>query len=62
MCSLVYFLCIFVFRPEYLAKEVLKVIKFAPNGTSWVIEGGEPAYEYSLPDRTTMKQNALPTE
>lgn len=40
----------------------MKVIKFAPNGTSWVIEAGEPAYRYVVPDRTTMKGNLLPTE
>lgn len=49
----------FCFRPEYLAKEAMNVIKFAPNGTSWVIEGGEPAYEYAPPHRSTMKNNTL---
>lgn len=47
------------FRAEPVAKEVIKVIKYAPNGTSWVIEAGEPAYQYVAPDRNTMKHNVL---
>lgn len=39
----------------------MRVIKSAPNGTVWVIEGGEPAYEYALPNRSTMKNNVLPS-
>nr|CAI5827583.1 unnamed protein product [Callosobruchus analis] len=47
-------------EPSFVAKEVTKVIKKAPHGTSWVIEGGDPAYQFIMPDRTTMKKNTLP--
>lgn len=48
------------FRPTDIAKEVMNVIKYAPNGTVWVIEGGEPAFQFVFPDRSSMKNNRLP--
>ncbi|KAG5880308.1 hypothetical protein JTB14_003707 [Gonioctena quinquepunctata] len=33
-------------EPDHVGKEMIKVIENAPNGTIWVVEGGEPAYEY----------------
>ncbi|KAG5883305.1 hypothetical protein JTB14_008592 [Gonioctena quinquepunctata] len=33
-------------EPDHVGKEMIKVIKNAPNGTIWVVEAGEPAYEY----------------
>ncbi|XP_057665466.1 15-hydroxyprostaglandin dehydrogenase [NAD(+)]-like [Diorhabda carinulata] len=46
-------------KPEHVAEEVMRVIKFAPNGTAWLIEGGEPAYEVIPIDRNTQKKNLL---
>lgn len=44
---------------DFVATEMVKLIQFAANGTVWIIEGGEPAYEYILPERETMKENKL---
>lgn len=38
----------------------MNVVRYAPNATVWIIEGGEPAYEFKIPDRNTMKGNRLP--
>lgn len=38
----------------------MNVIKYAPNGTIWIVEGGEPAFEFKFPDKSTMKNNLLP--
>lgn len=38
----------------------MNVIKYAPNGSVWVIEGGEPAFEFISPDKNTMTNNRLP--
>lgn len=46
-------------RPSEIAKEVMNVIKYAPNGTVWIVEGGEPAFEFIFPDKSTMKKNLL---
>ncbi|XP_074031995.1 15-hydroxyprostaglandin dehydrogenase [NAD(+)] [Leptinotarsa decemlineata] len=46
--------------PETAAKEVVEVVKYAPNGSVWVVEGGEPAYQYIFPEREEMKKNVLP--
>ncbi|CAH1116306.1 unnamed protein product [Phaedon cochleariae] len=43
---------------QFLAEEAVKVIKYASNGTIWVIEAG-PAYEYSAPGRETMKHMVI---
>lgn len=56
-CSVIIF-----FRPSQIAKEVMNVVRYAPNGTVWVIEGGEPAFEFVFPDRSTMKSNRLPVD
>ncbi|KAJ8928050.1 hypothetical protein NQ314_019420, partial [Rhamnusium bicolor] len=42
--------------PERLATEVIEVIKTAQNGTIWVVEGGEPAYQYIVPEKETMER------
>ncbi|KAJ8984318.1 hypothetical protein NQ317_012536, partial [Molorchus minor] len=47
-------------NPDHVAKELVKVIKYAPNGTAWVVEGGERGYEYSLPDRATIERKYIP--
>lgn len=51
-----------VFSPKIVAKEAMKVIQWAPNGTNWIIENGEPAYQYAPPNRSTMKHNVLPCQ
>lgn len=38
-------------KPEQVAPGVMKIIEKAPTGTVWVIEGGEPPYEYKMSDR-----------
>ncbi|KAJ8951965.1 hypothetical protein NQ317_003733 [Molorchus minor] len=45
---------------NHVAKELVKVIRCAPNGTAWIIEGGERGYEYSPPDRTTIVRKYIP--
>ncbi|CAH1115535.1 unnamed protein product [Psylliodes chrysocephalus] len=40
---------------EHVAAEMIKVLQNANNGTIWVIENGEPSYEYVLPKRQTFK-------
>lgn len=49
------------FRPEFLAKEVMKVIKYAENGTIWVVEGAEPAYEYVFSATPIKKKRVIPS-
>ncbi|XP_018566150.1 15-hydroxyprostaglandin dehydrogenase [NAD(+)]-like [Anoplophora glabripennis] len=41
-------------EPEYVAKEVTKLIQSCPNGTVWVVEEEQPPYEYVFPERETM--------
>ncbi|CAH1116305.1 unnamed protein product [Phaedon cochleariae] len=48
-------------KPETLAEQVMEIVKYAPNGSTWVVEGGEAAYEYIFPDRTEMKRNVIET-
>ncbi|CAH1979429.1 unnamed protein product [Acanthoscelides obtectus] len=48
-------------EPDHVAKEAMNILKKAPHGTSWVIEGGYPAYQFIMPDhRATMRNNILP--
>ncbi|XP_028134446.1 15-hydroxyprostaglandin dehydrogenase [NAD(+)]-like [Diabrotica virgifera virgifera] len=49
-------------KPEHVAQEAIKILKYAPNGTLWLIEGGEPCYEFIPADRFTQKGNFLKTE
>ncbi|KAJ8959630.1 hypothetical protein NQ318_021817 [Aromia moschata] len=39
--------------PEHLASEVVKLVTNGENGTIWVVEGGQPAYEFIIPERKT---------
>ncbi|KAJ8959629.1 hypothetical protein NQ318_021816 [Aromia moschata] len=48
-------------KPNHVAREVVKVIKAAPNATSWVVEGGEQAYEYSAPNREDIEKKYIPS-
>ncbi|XP_072393932.1 15-hydroxyprostaglandin dehydrogenase [NAD(+)]-like isoform X2 [Diabrotica undecimpunctata] len=45
--------------PDVLARHAMEVVKYAPHGSIWVIEGGEPAYQYIHPDKSSMKQNVI---
>lgn len=45
-----------------MGKESIPIMKHAPNGSIWVVEGGESAYEYLLPHRFTMKGNRITGE
>ncbi|CAG9832587.1 unnamed protein product [Diabrotica balteata] len=45
--------------PDVLARHAMEVVKYAPHGSIWVIEGGEPAFEYIHPDKSSMKQNVI---
>ncbi|CAG9854694.1 unnamed protein product [Phyllotreta striolata] len=47
-------------EPEHVANELVKVVKHAENGSVWVVEGGEPAFEYIPVDpRLQRKKNVL---
>ncbi|KAF7285585.1 hypothetical protein GWI33_010494 [Rhynchophorus ferrugineus] len=41
---------------EEVADGIVKVIKHAKTGSIWIIEGGELAHEYVIPNRLTMKK------
>ncbi|CAG9860861.1 unnamed protein product [Phyllotreta striolata] len=43
-------------KPEHVAEEMVKIVKDAPNGSIWVVEAGEPAFEFSLPKREIFKK------
>ena len=43
----------FIFRPESVAKAMMHVIEKGSNGSVWVAEGGQPVFEYHIPDRGT---------
>ncbi|XP_028134452.2 15-hydroxyprostaglandin dehydrogenase [NAD(+)] isoform X2 [Diabrotica virgifera virgifera] len=45
--------------PDVLARQAMEVVKYAPHGSIWVIEGGEPAYQYIHPDKSSMKHNVI---
>jgi len=38
-------------EPEQIVPGVMKVIEKAPSGTMWILEGGEPPYQYQMLDR-----------
>jgi len=42
--------------PEQVASAVVQVIEKAPSGTLWIIEGGEPPYQFSIPDRNNISK------
>ncbi|CAH0546264.1 unnamed protein product [Brassicogethes aeneus] len=42
--------------PEQCADGVIKALKIAPSGTMWVVEAGNPPYEYVLPNRETFNK------
>ncbi|KAJ8958786.1 hypothetical protein NQ314_006349 [Rhamnusium bicolor] len=46
-------------EPDYLAKEGIKIIKAGPPGTLWLVEGGEPAYEFVIPEREKIEKKYL---
>ncbi|XP_050296428.1 15-hydroxyprostaglandin dehydrogenase [NAD(+)]-like [Anthonomus grandis grandis] len=41
--------------PEEMVPDVMRVIEMAPSGTMWLMEGGEPAYQYEMVDREKME-------
>jgi 15-hydroxyprostaglandin dehydrogenase (NAD) len=45
----------FVCRPEHVAKGMIHLIKKGDNGSIWVCEGGEPAYEVRIPERQSLR-------
>ncbi|KAJ8923438.1 hypothetical protein NQ315_001997 [Exocentrus adspersus] len=44
---------------DHVAKEMVKIINAGPSGTIWIVEGGEPAYEYQLPQREQIARRYL---
>ena len=44
------------FRFEAIAEGFLKVIKEGENGSVWVAENGEPAYEVVLPEKKDLRK------
>jgi len=46
---------LFVGRPENVAKGMMHLITKGNNGSIWVSEGGEAAYEIHIPDRQTLR-------
>lgn len=47
------------FRPEDMAPHVMTVLEKAPSGTMWILEGGEPPYQFRLPNRFTEAKEFL---
>lgn len=43
-----------IFRPEFIGKEVINVIRKADSGTVWLIQGGEEARQVYFPGRYEM--------
>ncbi|XP_018566138.1 15-hydroxyprostaglandin dehydrogenase [NAD(+)]-like [Anoplophora glabripennis] len=43
-------------EPEHVAREGIKLIQSCPNGTIWVVENGQSAYQYVFPERETMQK------
>ncbi|KAH0998955.1 hypothetical protein HUJ05_008112 [Dendroctonus ponderosae] len=39
--------------PEDMAPHVMTILEKAPSGTMWILEGGEPPYQFKIPDRFT---------
>lgn len=39
-------------RPEHVAVNLIKIIEKAPSGTMWIVEDGEPAYKFEMPERS----------
>ncbi|XP_049940261.1 15-hydroxyprostaglandin dehydrogenase [NAD(+)]-like [Schistocerca serialis cubense] len=46
--------------PEHVAAAALHVLRAAPNGSVWVAEGGEPAYQLRFPHRTQLRAAERP--
>ncbi|KAG5893565.1 hypothetical protein JTB14_028332 [Gonioctena quinquepunctata] len=46
-------------RLDIVAQELVRMIKFAKTGTTWVVERDQPAYEFITPDRRTFINNSL---
>ncbi|XP_074025933.1 15-hydroxyprostaglandin dehydrogenase [NAD(+)]-like [Leptinotarsa decemlineata] len=44
---------------DVVAQELVRIIKFAENGTIWVVERDLPAYEFITPERETFRNNVL---
>lgn len=45
--------------PEQMADGMMTIIKKAPNGTMWVVEGGSKPFLFKIPDYTTMEKEYL---
>ncbi|XP_015515940.2 peroxisomal hydratase-dehydrogenase-epimerase [Neodiprion lecontei] len=41
--------------PEFVANEVMKMIRNEKNGSAWLVANGEPAYEVDIPDTPVRK-------
>uniref|UniRef100_A0A6P7FLL1 Alcohol dehydrogenase 2-like isoform X1 n=1 Tax=Diabrotica virgifera virgifera TaxID=50390 RepID=A0A6P7FLL1_DIAVI len=48
-------------KADHVGKEMIGVLKYAPNGTLWVIEAGAPAYQFIIEERNVFKNNVLKT-
>ncbi|CAG9832846.1 unnamed protein product [Diabrotica balteata] len=48
-------------EPDHVGKETIGVLKYAPNGTLWVIEGGAPAYQFTIAERDVFADKLLKT-
>ncbi|XP_057661426.1 15-hydroxyprostaglandin dehydrogenase [NAD(+)]-like isoform X1 [Diorhabda carinulata] len=44
---------------DFVAVEGVKLLKYAHNGSLWVVESGKPAYEYVFPVRDSFKNNVV---
>ncbi|KAG5874199.1 hypothetical protein JTB14_005024 [Gonioctena quinquepunctata] len=45
--------------PEFVAQEMVRVLRRSRNGALWVVEASRPAYEFILPERDIYKNNGL---
>ncbi|CAH1114286.1 unnamed protein product [Psylliodes chrysocephalus] len=49
----------YIQTPEHLSKEVVRMIKFAENGSVYVVEQGLPSFKYCMALKETMRNKLL---
>nr|XP_023028802.1 15-hydroxyprostaglandin dehydrogenase [NAD(+)]-like [Leptinotarsa decemlineata] len=46
-------------RPEFVSNELIKILENGRNGSLWVIEKEEPAYEFLVPTKEELKRHHI---
>ncbi|KAG5884533.1 hypothetical protein JTB14_029066 [Gonioctena quinquepunctata] len=49
-------------RPEYVSKELINILEHGRNGSLWVIEKEEPAYEFLVPTKEDLQNHRINRE